>query len=425
MLEVNKVDFYYESGRILDNVDFNVKNGELLGLIGPNGSGKTTLLRIISKILKPKIGVVLLDGKDIVGFGNKELAREMGVVPQNASMDFDFSVLEVVLMGRNPHMGRLEMEKEEDIEIAMECMELTNCAHLAERPITELSGGERQMATIARALTQQPKVLLLDEPTSHLDIKYQIEIMDLIKDLAIKSDKIIISVIHDLNLAAQYCDRLILLEGGKIVSIGEVEDVLTQENIKRTFNVDILVRRHPMTNSYYIVPDRPIKHDGNGIIVHLICGGGSGAGLMHLLLNRGYKVTAGVINLLDTDYEVAEHLKIPVAIEAPFSSITLKSYRHNLELIDRADIVVLCDVPFGFGNIRNMEAALIAVRKKILLLIETKIDKKDFIGGKMEKIIEELKNEGAITVKSYEEVLSVVQSLCDGAYENSERSFNA
>jgi iron complex transport system ATP-binding protein len=412
-LEVKGIDFYYETSKILEEINFSAENGELLGIIGPNGSGKTTLLKTMSNILKPKVGTILLDGSEIARLNEKEIAREMGVVPQNTSMDFDFTVLEFVLMGRNPYMGRLEMEKEEDIEIAMECMRSTNCAHLAERSIIELSGGEKQMATIARALAQEPKVLLLDEPTSHLDIKYQIEIMDLTKDLAIKYDKIIISVIHDLNLAARYCNRLILLEGGRIVSIGRVEDVLTDENIKRAFNADVSVKRHLMTNSYYVIPNRRIKEDSNGIVVHLICGGGSGAELMHLLLNHGYEVTAGVINLLDTDYEVAEHLKIPGAIEAPFSSITLRSHRDNLVLIERADIVVLCDVPFGFGNIRNMEAALIAVKKKRLILIETKNEKKDFIGGKMKKFITELKNKGAIPVKSYEEVLLVVKSLLE------------
>ena len=219
-IKVKDVDAYYGSVKVLEGMDFSAAQGELLGIIGPNGSGKTTLLRTIARILKPKTGAILLDGKQVMQMNNKEFSRKFAAVPQDTTINFEFAALDVVLMGRNPHLGRLELESEKDIDIARRCMELTHCWHLAERPVTELSGGERQLVIIARALTQEPKVLLLDEPTSHLDINYQIEIMELLKHLTAHEGLIIIAVIHDLNLAAQYCDRLVLLRNGKIFAMG-------------------------------------------------------------------------------------------------------------------------------------------------------------------------------------------------------------
>ncbi|MHC1636318.1 MAG: heme ABC transporter ATP-binding protein [Candidatus Methanospirareceae archaeon] len=407
-LEIKNVDAYYGSIKVLESIDFSAEHGEFLGIIGPNGSGKTTLLRTISRILKPKIGAILLDGEDVRRFKDKEFWRKFAAVPQETAINFDFSALDIVLMGRNPHLSRFQMESEKDIEIARRSMELTNCWHLAERRISELSGGEKQRVIIARALAQQPKVLLLDEPTSHLDINHQIEIMDLLKRLTVEEKLIVISAIHDLNLAAQYCDRLILLHKGKIVSIGKPKDVLTPENIKKAFNTDVIVKKHPLTNMCYILtlPHKNPKPDpsSNKITVHLICGGGEGAPLMHILHSKGYRITAGVVNLLDTDYEVARHLHIKTAIEAPFSPITEEAHHTNLELIQEADVIVLCSIPFGFGNLKNIEAAGTALGSKPVLIFNDNIEERDFTEGMATKKIKKLIEEGAIVVKDYKEV---------------------
>jgi iron complex transport system ATP-binding protein len=410
-LEIKDVDAYYGSVKILDGIDFSASHGELLGVIGPNGSGKTTLLRTISRILKPKVGAILLEGRDVQGMKEKEFSRNFAAVPQDTAINFDFSALDIVLMGRNPHLGRLELESEEDIEIARRCMELTNCWHLAERPITELSGGERQLVIIARALTQEPKVLLLDEPTSHLDINYQIEIMELLKRLTSEEKLIVVAVIHDLNLAAQYCDRLALLHEGKIVSLGTQAQVLTAENIKNTFGADVIVKKHALTDHCFISPvPSPLKRQNKteaGLTIHLICGGGEGAPLMHELRARGYRVTAGVVNMLDTDQEVAKLLNIPVVTEAPFSPITEEAFQAHLALIDRANVVVLCNTPFGYGNLKNLEVAERALErnKPVLVFNATRIEKRDFTNGEATKRFIRLKDKGAIMVKSQEEVL--------------------
>ncbi|MEA2032201.1 MAG: ABC transporter ATP-binding protein [Euryarchaeota archaeon] len=415
-LEIKEVDAHYGSTKILDSINFSASHGELMGIIGPNGSGKTTLLRTISRILKPKVGTVLLEGRDVQGMKDKEFSRNFATVPQDTTIHFDFSALDIVLIGRNPHLGRLELETEKDIEIARRSMELTNCWGLAERPITELSGGERQLVIIARALTQEPKVLLLDEPTSHLDIKYQIEIMELLKRLTTEEKLIVIAVIHDLNLAARYCDRLVLLHEGKIITLGTQTQVLTAENIKNTFGAAVIVKKHVLTNQCYVSPSpvpSPLKHQAKNEVIHLICGGGEGASLMHVLAAKGYSVTAGVVNLLDTDYEVAKLLNIPIVTEAPFSPITQEAFQAHLTLADKANMVVLCNIPFGAGNLKNLEVAEAALkRKKVLLVFDTtNIEKRDFTNGEAAKRFIALKTKGALTVKNEEEVLKAIRAV--------------
>ncbi|NQE51964.1 Cobalamin import ATP-binding protein BtuD [ANME-1 cluster archaeon GoMg3.2] len=224
----------------------------------------------------------------------------------------------------------------------------------------------------------------------------------------------VIAVIHDLNLAAQYCDRLVLLHGGKIFSLGSQEEVLTAEHIKSTFGADVIVKMHALTNQCYLSPS-PIKRppetsNRNKGTIHLICGGGEGASSMHLLTEKGYKVTAGVLNLLDTDCEVAKLLDIPVVTEAPFSTITTESFEAHLALIGRADAVVLCGIPFGFGNLKNLEAAEAALRMdKLLLAFDAdNLAARDFTGGVATKRFIQLQTKGAVIVKSQDEMLSVL-----------------
>ncbi len=428
-LKVEDVEAYYGSEKVLSSIDFTAGHGELLGVIGPNGSGKTTLLRTLSRILSPRRGTILLDGHLIDELSEREFACRFALVPQETAVNFEFSALDIVLMGRNPHQGRWELESQRDMEIARRCMELTNCWHLAERRITELSGGERQLVIIARALTQEPEVLLLDEPTSHLDINYQIEIMELLKRLTRQEGLIVIAVIHDLNLAAHYCDRLILLHRGRVVTIGTPEQVLTPNNIKRTFGVDVIVGRHAVTNHSYVSPAPPVHHHSTGgtaaaadtatpntaskPTVHLICGGGTGAPLMHRLMEEGYRVTAGAVNLLDTDCEVAQLLDIPVVTEAPFSPIADKTLHALLAMLQSADAIVVCNMPVGYGNLRNLEAANRASELGKPVLLFNGIEERDFTGGEATKRVRALKNRGAIPVNDIEEVIDKLGSILD------------
>jgi iron complex transport system ATP-binding protein len=404
LLSVDGIECRYGSVKILEDVSLSVKKGDFVGILGPNGSGKTTLLKSISRKLKPyRCKIYTLKGIDV--------AKQMAVVPQDGGVGFSFAALDVVLMGRNPHLSRFEMENEKDMAIARKAMTLTNTWHLAQRPINELSGGERQRVIIARALAQEPKIMLLDEPITHLDIINQLEIMDLVKELCVKEGLIVLAVLHDLNLAARYCGSAIMLKSGRIFAAGDIVNVLTNENIKSVFNVDAIVQKHLVTNSVFVIPLSPPKTSQyRKCSIHLISGAGTGTALMKVLLDEGYSVTAGVLNVLDTDFETAKFLKIPVTTEAPFSPITEKTHKANLEMISEASTVVLTSVPFGGGNLRNLDAALTAVERGIptFVIEEVPIERRDFTGGKAKALLDNLKSKGAEFVKDQNELLSLL-----------------
>jgi iron complex transport system ATP-binding protein len=411
ILNVNGVECRYGSAKILFGINLEVKPGDFVGILGPNGSGKSTLLKSISRVLKPYGGSILIDKEDIYSLKPLEVAKKMAVVPQDNAAGFNFSVMDVVLMGRNPHMGPFQMENSKDVNVARKAMELTNTWGLVDRHINELSGGERQRVIIARALAQEPKILLLDEPTSHLDIINQLEILDLVKSLCVKNDLMVIVAIHDLNMAARYCKTILMLKAGEVFAAGAVENILTSENIRSVFGVDAIVRKNLVTNSLYVIPLSPKKPSAEKkCAVHVICGAGTGTMLMKALLDEGYNVTAGVLNLLDSDFEACEMLKIPAVTEAPFSSITDRSYALNLEMINAASMLVLTAVPFGLGNLRNLEAAKEALKHNIptYVIDEIPIERRDFTGGKAAKLTSELREGGAIFVKNPSELPSLL-----------------
>lgn len=412
-LNINGVECRYGSVKVLENVSLQVKPGDFVGILGPNGSGKSTLLKSISRVLKPHGGSILLDKSDIYSMKQVEVAKNMAVVPQDSAVGFNFPVMDVVLMGRNPHMGAFQMESPKDLEIARRAMELTNTWSFANRSINELSGGERQRVIIARALAQEPKILLLDEPMTYLDIINQLEVMDLIKSLSVKNDLIVMAVIHDLNMAARYCTSAILLKQGRVFTSGKITDVLTSDNIRDVFEVDALVRNNFVTNSLYVIPISPKKScTQKKCAIHVICGAGTGTLVMKALVDEGYVVTAGVLNFLDSDYEACDLLKIPVVVDAPFSPITDKAHAENMKMINDASRVVVTSVPFGSGNLRNLEAAKEALKRGIptYVIDEVPIEYRDFTGGKATELMLDLKAAGAIFVKQQSELPALLNS---------------
>jgi iron complex transport system ATP-binding protein len=409
LLNINGIECRYGSIKILEDVSLSVSAGDFFGILGPNGSGKTTLLKSISRILKPYQGIIMLNGSDIYTLKSSDMAKQLAVVPQETSFGFSFTALDIVLMGRNPHMKRFQMESGTDIAVARKVMTLTNTWHLAERPINELSGGEKQRVIIARALAQEPTVLLLDEPLTHLDIINQLEIMDIIKELCTKEKLLVLAVFHDFNLAARYCNKAVLIKKGKVFSAGILSDVLTSENVKNVFNVDAIIKKHLITNSVFVIPLSLKKSSPTRkCSIHLISGAGTGTAIMKVLLDEGYSVTAGVLNVLDTDFETAQFLKIPTTSEAPFSEITKKTYDDNLAMINEASTVVVTSVPFGYGNLQNLEAVLEALDKGIptYIINEIPIEKRDFTKGEATALLFKLKNKGAVFVKNQDELLS-------------------
>jgi iron complex transport system ATP-binding protein len=249
LLRVDNVSFKYGEQWVLRGIGFEVEKGDFLGIIGPNGSGKTTLLRVIDGILTPQEGAVLLEGTEIGKLRREALARFVAVVPQYSALAFPFSVEEVVLMGRAPHLGRWRFEGDEDHCIAQKAMEMTDTLGLAARDMESLSGGERQRVLIARALAQGPRLMLLDEPTAFLDIRHQVDFFDRIRALNRDGGLTVIAVTHDINLAAYYCDRIILLKDGRIEAAGPVEAVITEEHIRKAYETKVMVDRHPRTGS--------------------------------------------------------------------------------------------------------------------------------------------------------------------------------
>jgi iron complex transport system ATP-binding protein len=246
-IEAQNIKFKYSDSWILKSVAFQTHEGEFLGVIGPNGSGKTTLIKIIDGLLIPDEGAIFLRGQNIKHFSRNEIAKIVAMVPQDAPVVFPFTVQEVVMMGRTPHLGRLRFEGKTDFEIVRKAMEITDILPFASRSINELSGGERQRVLIARALAQQPQIILLDESTAFLDIKHQLDFFDLIKVLNREEGLTVITVTHDINLASLFCDRVLLLRDGNIHSIGTPHEVITESNIKEVYEANVMVDRNPIT----------------------------------------------------------------------------------------------------------------------------------------------------------------------------------
>jgi iron complex transport system ATP-binding protein len=245
-LEMQKVTLGYDLHPVMEDINLKVSPGEMVGLIGPNGSGKSTIIKALSHIIRPKSGRIIIGGRDIARIPRRELACMVGVVPQLPLLPSTFTAAEIVLMGRNPHLGLFQSEGKRDWAMARQAMAKTGTEKLADRHINELSGGEIQCLLIARVLVQETSAILLDEPTANLDIGRQVEILDLIRSLCTESHLAVLAAIHDLNLAAQYCNRLLLINERHIHAEGKPAEVITDKNIKEVYGAGNCVYTHPV-----------------------------------------------------------------------------------------------------------------------------------------------------------------------------------
>ena len=245
-VNVINLSYSYGSRPVLKNLTFSVPKSDFFIIIGPNGSGKTTLMKVISGILKPQKGRLEILNRSIGHYNLKALARTIAFVPQMVTVDFPFTVIEMVLMGRSPYLGMLGLEHEKDMEIAKQAIAFTGVEHLTHRKLDQLSGGEQQRVFIARAICQEPDVILLDEPTASLDLAHQVRVMDLMEKLKVEKGVTVVMVSHDVNLAAMYGDQLLLLSNGQIVCQGLPDEVLTFQTLEEAYGCTLLVDESPL-----------------------------------------------------------------------------------------------------------------------------------------------------------------------------------
>ena len=240
IIDVKNISFSYDGiQNAIDDINFSVEQGEIISIIGPNGSGKSTILKCISGYIRPHQGEVIVQNRNINDYSAKEIAKEMSLIQQHFALDYDFTVMQVVLMGRNPHIKRLQSESEADYDIANDALKKAGIYHLKSRSITSLSGGEWQRMILARALCQQSDIMLLDEPITGLDIKHKVNLMSVITKLS-KGNKIsAVFVLHDLNLANHYSDRIILLKQGRVYKSGVPNEIMTKENLESVYETPI------------------------------------------------------------------------------------------------------------------------------------------------------------------------------------------
>lgn len=410
MIEVNDLCAGYGGEDIIREITFGVGKGEFIGIIGPNGSGKTTLLKAVSRVLDISGGVVNLEGRTLSEFGQKELARIVGVVPQETGMNFSYTVADIVMMGRFPYKERFSKEDADDYRIVREAMEVTNVAHLADRAVTDISGGERQRVIIARALAQQPKVILLDEATAHLDINHQVEILSIVRDLGEEVTKI--GVFHDLNLAAEFCDRIVLMADGHVRAIGTPTEVLTMERLRDEYGITAMVQTNPVTGRPLIMPlSEDVPSALHGARIHLISGGGTGAGLMHTLTAAGCILTTGVLSPMDSDYAAAKRLGIPCISVPAFAPITAEVCDALGTYLDEADVVILTAMPVGEGNLPNIRALTRTRRSRLVLYVPPGEDFTDYTPAGDMSFLAPIRDDGCPVVSSRNALYKTVEKL--------------
>jgi iron complex transport system ATP-binding protein len=407
-------------------LDLEIPQGSFLGVLGPNGSGKTTLLRALAGTVKPATGEVSLWGRPIREYRAAELARLVGVVPQQFSLDFGFTVAEMVAMGRYAHGGRGRAGSGEtspagptagpaaDEEAVALAMAETGVSDLAARLVTQLSGGERQRALIAQTLAQESPILLLDEPLNNLDLNHQLEIMQLLGRLH-RAGRTIVVVLHDLNVAAQYCEHLLLLDRGRVAAQGTATDILDPRVILEVFKVRVAVHRQGLRP--YLTPVWSRSHEGplegEGVKVHVIAGGGAASELVEELVMHGFTPSIGVVSVFDTDYVTAERYELEVVSAPPFQAFPAEAVDQMEALVRESDVLVVAPVFFGTGNMELLRVARRAAERQspVIFLDAESIERRDLTGTEAVTLVRESLAAGALSVSSVKEAVESISKL--------------
>lgn len=392
---------------IVHNCSFTVKRGEFIGIIGPNGAGKTTLLKSLRNLLPVASGQVSAFGRPMHRLQEKQAARLVAYMQQEVNTGFGFTALEVVLAGRYPYLRWWQNETENDRQIARRYMTFTGTLPLADKPVTQVSGGERQRILLAKVLTQETPLLFLDEPTASLDLVYQEEIFRYCQAVC-RQGKSVLIVAHDIKLAAKFCSRLILLAKGQVVADGPPDKVITAENLEQAYGLHAAVFLNKITGNLDIHTYAGAMDSVMGPTVHIIGGGGAAAAIMRVLHERGCRLTAGVLQTGDTDAEVAAAFNIEFVAGPAFCGILAQQAQQNREKIACADLVILSNLFYGEQNLDNLKAAFLA--GKLIVIEDSPVEERDFTGGKASGLYRELVSRQQVTVLTSERFLEQVRS---------------
>jgi iron complex transport system ATP-binding protein len=355
LLEARRVSYGVDAVQIIREVSLGVARGEFVGLIGPNGAGKTTLLRLLVGILAPTGGELLLDGIPLGRLRARERARRLSYLGQESPAAFPFPVLDILLMGRYPFLGRFDRESEPDLERARRALAYVGLEGFQERYFHQLSGGERQLVLFARTLVQDTDALLLDEPTSNLDIRHQDRLFSMARELA-GEKRAVVAALHSINVASHYCTRLVLLDRGRVVADGPPEEVLRPERLDPVYGTRTVVTANASTGSL-VVDVVPQRLGGRGPRIHLIGGAGSAVNLTRELFRLGFRLSGGIAHEYDADQRLWKALEIEAADVEAFARIGPEDVRRAAALVEAAELTILCSFPVGPGNLENLRLA--------------------------------------------------------------------
>lgn len=421
-LVVDGVTFGYGRELLLYDVHLQVQAGEMIGLLGPNGSGKTTLLRLLSGVYSPQQGKILLEGHDLQQWGRRNIARRIAVVPQEMHMPFAFTVEQMVSLGRTPFVNFFGSLGARDERIVKDALQAATIESLADRVFNQLSGGERQRVMIAMALAQEPRLLLLDEPTSHLDIKYQIETLELVQYLNREREVTVIAAMHDLNLAARYFPRLLLFQRG-IVADAAPAEVLEPGVLRRVYGVDVQVGILRGAEHISVLPPGSEVAEGGEVgllrelgprpLVHVMAGGGTGEMMMRALADAHIPFIAGALNIGDSDHTLALRLASEVITEQPYAPISQQARKQVRLSLAAVKLLIVCPMPIGPGNLALLQEAVAAGQRglPVLLLHTAGMANRDYTGGEGQQLLDALVHLGAKTVTSMGEAMDIVKQF--------------
>ncbi|EHP86927.1 ABC transporter ATP-binding protein [Methanotorris formicicus] len=349
MLKTENLSVGYGSYVVVEGINLEISEGEILCIIGPNGAGKSTLLKTIATYLKPKKGIVYLNGMKIHDLKPKDLAKEMAVVLTERVNPGNMTGFDIIAIGRHPYTDLFGRLTEKDREIIIESAKAVNAEYLLNKNFFEMSDGERQKIMIARALAQEPKVLILDEPTSFLDARHKIELTLLLRKLVDERNLAIVVTLHDIELALRIADKMALIKNHKVIAYGHPENVMRRDVVNDLY--DLKDANYSKIIGYFELKSKPIKNKR----VFVVCGAGTGANVLRYLVKNGYSVVVGVLHKNDADYVIAEAMGVEIIEEDAYNKISDENFEKALRELKYSDVVVYTNFPTGEMNYKNLK----------------------------------------------------------------------